>query len=74
MVALGSIEQPGPFNEAILGAVGMGMIGAGFRRWRKAITTRTSSAVVATLRSTSVTAVDPLQVSAPEAPGWLRRQ
>jgi hypothetical protein len=35
MVALGYLEQPGPFNEAILGAIGGGMTGAGFRRWRK---------------------------------------
>lgn len=35
MVALGHVEQPGPFNEAILGAVGGSMAGAGFHRWRK---------------------------------------
>ena len=35
MVALGYLEQPGPFNQAILGAIGGGMTGAGFRRWRK---------------------------------------
>ncbi|MEH0971110.1 hypothetical protein V6U77_08215 [Micromonospora sp. CPCC 205546] len=35
MVALGHIEQPGPLNEAILGAAGGGLTGAGFRGWRK---------------------------------------
>lgn len=35
VVALGYVEQLGPFNEAILGAMGGGMIVAGLRRWRK---------------------------------------
>lgn len=35
MVALGYVEQPGSFNEALSGAIGGGMTGAGFRRWRK---------------------------------------
>ncbi|MFD6564274.1 hypothetical protein [Micromonospora profundi] len=35
LVALGYIEQPGPFNEATLGAVGGGMLVEGSRRWRK---------------------------------------
>ena len=35
LVALRYIDQPGPFNELILGAVGGGMSGAGIRRWRR---------------------------------------
>ncbi|GGO25570.1 hypothetical protein GCM10011576_48280 [Micromonospora parathelypteridis] len=35
LVALGYVEQPGPFNEAILGALGGAMASAGFHRWRK---------------------------------------
>jgi hypothetical protein len=35
VVALGYIEQPGPFNEGLLGAIGGSMTGAGFRGLRK---------------------------------------
>jgi hypothetical protein len=35
IVALGYMEQPGPLNEALLGAIGGGMTAAGFRRWRR---------------------------------------
>ncbi|MET7671341.1 hypothetical protein [Micromonospora luteifusca] len=35
MVAMGFAEQPGPFNAAILGAIGAGIASAGFHRWRK---------------------------------------
>ncbi len=35
MVVMGYVEPAGLFTGGMFGAVGGGMIGAGFRRWRK---------------------------------------